>query len=113
MIGALRHAEQRAHAELLHRLDVEDLDLDAEATKLRGAAGEFRRIQHVRRLVDEFPREQNAIHHVVGRRKRLARGGDIGHRDRDLRGELLVLVLFPGLVAVEFIGAQPDAGGDG
>src|SRR3981189_207781 len=45
---ALRHSEQRAHAEFRHGLDVEDLDDDAELAKLAGAMGEFHGKQHVR-----------------------------------------------------------------
>ncbi len=47
------------------------------------------------------------------RRERLPRGRDIVDRDRDLGPHGAVLaVLLPGLVAVELVGAQADAGGD-
>ncbi len=46
-----RDAEQRAHAELGHRLLVEDLDLNAELAQLRRALGELFRIKDIRRLV--------------------------------------------------------------
>ncbi len=58
---ALGDAEQRAHAKFRHRLDVENLDVDAELAQLAGAAGEFLGKQHVRRLVDEFARDDDAV----------------------------------------------------
>ena len=61
---ALGDAEQRAHAEFLHRLDVEDLDLDAELAQLAGAAREFLGEKDVRRLVDEIARGDHAIDDV-------------------------------------------------
>ena len=61
MRGALPDAEQRAHAELAHRLDVENLDADAELAQRRGAARELGRIEDVRRLVDEIAREHDAV----------------------------------------------------
>src|SRR5207244_7435498 len=54
---ALGDTEQGAHAELLHRLDVAHLDLAAALLELAGAARKFSRVQHVRRLVDEFARD--------------------------------------------------------
>ena len=59
--GALADAEERAHAELLHRLDVEDLDLDAERGQRLRSASELGRKQHVGRLVDEIAREKHAL----------------------------------------------------
>ena len=78
-----------------------------------GAAGEFLRIEHVRRLVDEFARHDDAVDDMGVGRERLARGGDVADRDRDVgpQGGLLAVLLF-GLVAVELVGAQPHAGGD-
>ena len=38
VLRALPDAEQRVHAELLHRLDVEHLDGDAELLQTAGAA---------------------------------------------------------------------------
>ena len=40
---------------------VEHLDLDAELAQRCGAAGEFRRIEDVRRLVDEIARENHTV----------------------------------------------------
>ena len=111
---ALRNTEQGAHAELLHRLDVEHLDLDAELLELAGAAREFHGIENVRRLVDEFARDHHAVHDMGCRREGLARGGDIPDGDRNIGTKRAVLALFLlGLVAIEFIRAQPDARRDG
>ena len=46
---------------LLHRLDVEHLDLDAELAQRAGAARELDRIEHVGRLVDEIARHEHAV----------------------------------------------------
>ena len=81
---ALADAEQRAHAELGHRLDVEHLDLDADLLELAGAAREFDREKHVRRLVDEFARDDHAVDDMGFRREGLARGGDVADRDRNV-----------------------------
>ena len=110
---ALRDAEQRAHAEFGHRLDVENLDLDAELAQLAGAAREFLGVEHVRRLVDEFARDDDAIDDVRAGRESLPRGGHIADRERDVgaQGGILAVLLF-GLVAVELVGAQPHARGD-
>jgi hypothetical protein len=47
--GALRHAEQRAHAELLHFRFGEDFDFDAELFQLLRLGREFDRTEDVRR----------------------------------------------------------------
>ena len=58
----------------------------------------------------EFARDHHAVHDMGGRRKRLACGGDILDRNRNIGAQGAVLViLFLGLVAVELVGAQPDA----
>ncbi len=49
-------AEQRVHAELLHRRDVEHLDRDAELLQRGGAPRELGGIEHVGRLVDQVAR---------------------------------------------------------
>ena len=87
---ALADAEQRVHAELLHRLDVEHLDRDAELLQRRGAAGEFLRIEHVGRLVDQVARHA-CTPSATGLRARpgLARGGRVG----DARSSTLTLRL--------------------
>ncbi len=113
MRRALRHAEQRAHAELGHRLDVEHLDLDADLAQFGGAAGEFDRKQHIRRLVDQFARHQNAVDNVAVGRECLARSADIGDSDRQIGSQRGVLAIFLlGLVAIESIGAQARTGSD-
>ena len=108
--GALRDTEQRAHAEFLHRLDVEHLDIDAEFLELAGATRELHRIQHVRWLVDELTRDDHAVDDMRCRRKGLSRGRDItdGNRNVGAQGVVLAVFLF-GLVAVEPIGAKPNA----
>ncbi|MHC2280576.1 hypothetical protein ACVME8_007219 [Bradyrhizobium diazoefficiens] len=81
---ALADAEQRAHAELVHRLDVEHLDLDAELAEQACAAREFLGEKHIRRLVDEVARDDHAVDDMAGRGKRLLGRGDIAHRKRDI-----------------------------
>ena len=105
---ALPDAEQRAHAELLHRLDVENLDRDAELLQ-RGARGA--RIPPDRgrwRLVDQIARHDDAVgDRLRGCSQALLRGRDVGDREGDLRlGRRLLALLALGLVAVERIGAQ-------
>ena len=58
---ALADAEQRVHAKLFHRLDVEHLDRDAELLQRAGAAGEFFRVEDVGRLVDQIARQSDAV----------------------------------------------------
>src|SRR4029078_7283795 len=62
--GALCNAEQGAHAEVRHRLDVEHLNLDAELLDLARATREFHGIEYVWRLVDEFARNDHTVHHM-------------------------------------------------
>ena len=110
---ALRHAEQRAHSKLRHRLDVEDVDDDAELAQLGCAARELDREEHVRRLVDEFARHDDAVDGMGVRGKRLTRRGRIINRDRHVGTQRFFLAVFlPGLVTIEFIGAKPHADGD-
>ena len=99
---ALADAEQRVHAELLHRLDVEHLDVDAGLLQHGHAAGEFFRIEDVGRLVDEIARHQHAAVDGLARRIGASHRGRVadGDRHRALVGRL-VLVLALGLVAVE------------
>jgi hypothetical protein len=63
VLGAPSPARRRAArpCRASHRLDVEHLDLDAELAQLAGAAREFLRIEHVRRLVDEVARDDDAV----------------------------------------------------
>ena len=82
---ALADGQQRAHADFLQLLLVEDLDLDAELLQLLRAAGELLRVEHVRRLVDQGAGQ----HHPFARSPR-GRGGPcrppgIGHGDDDAR----------------------------
>ena len=103
-------AEQRIHAELAHGGDVEHLDRHAELFQVAGTAGEFFRKEHVGRLVDEIAGEHHAVRDRLARYVGLLRRGHTGDRDGDLdllRAILVVLAL--GLVAIEGIGAQPNA----
>src|SRR5262249_17228305 len=61
VLGALADAEQRVHAELLHLLDAEYLDDGAEFFQTAGAAGEFFRVEHVGRFIDEIARNRHAV----------------------------------------------------
>ena len=110
---ALGDPEQRAHPELGHRLDVENLDTDAKLAQLAGAAREFLGKKHVRRLVDEIARGDDALDDMGVGRKGLARVGDVADRERNIRPQCrLLAVLLLGLVAVELVGAQPQARSD-
>ena len=78
------------------------------------AAGEFLGIEHVRRLVDELARQDDAVDDIGVRREGLLCGGDVLDRERHLGAQAAILaVLLFGLVAVELIGTQLHAGGDG
>src|SRR5690606_15626198 len=55
--AALAHAEKRGHAELLHLLLTQHLDLEAVLLQRLHALREAFRIDDVRRLVDEIPRQ--------------------------------------------------------
>ena len=79
--GALCDPEYRAHSELLHRIDVENFDIDAQLPQLAGAPGEFLRVKHVRRLVHQFARHDDAIHDARLAGERLARGVHIPYRE--------------------------------
>ncbi len=107
---ALRDTEQRAHSEFLHGLDVENLDVDTELAQLPGAARKFHGIENVGRLVDEVARGDDTIDDVSAGGERVSRSGHVpdGERNVGTQGGVLAILLF-GLVAVEFIGAQPDA----
>ena len=113
---ALRDAEQRAHAELLHLLLGQDLDLDAELLELLGAGGEFDRAEHIGRLVDEVARQHDAVGHRLGVGEGLLRRGRVGACGwspwpawhRPCRRPFVLL----GLVFVEAIGAQQHARGE-
>ena len=55
--GALRHAEQRAHAELLHFLFGQDFHFDAQFFQLARLFRKVHRPEHVCRLVDQIARQ--------------------------------------------------------
>ena len=99
--------EKRSHADRLEAGLVENLDLDAELAQRLAAAGEFLGIEHIRRLVHEIAREVDAVDR---RRDRVAfrgvRRDTAADGERDLPG-ILLIGLFFGLVALEFIGGKP------
>ena len=105
---ALRDAEQRAHAELLHLLLGQDLDLDAELFQLLGLGGELDRAEHVGRFVDQVARQEHAVDDRLGIGKGLLRGRRIGAVDGEFRrllvGRLAVGIVLLGLVLVEIVG---------
>ena len=108
--GALADAEQRVHAELLHRLEVEHFDRDAGFFQRQRAAGEFFRIEHVGGFVHEVARQQHAAGDRLARRIGFAHGGDVADRDRHATlGRRLLVVFALGLVAVEGVSAQHHA----
>ena len=83
MLGALADAEQRPHAELAHRGNVEHFNADAKLGQGRGAAGKFDRIEHIRGLIDEVARQHHAVGYSAGAPPRLLGGGwDWRKRDR-------------------------------
>ena len=107
-LGALAHREERPHAELPHRLLIEDLDLDSELRQLLGALGELLRPEHVRRLVDEIAGDAHALGETVGSLRGFAGDGGIRTREGDLgRRVVLVVVLLLGLVAIELVKPEP------
>src|SRR5271166_1192756 len=109
--GPAAYAEQRVHAQLSHRLLIEDVHLDSEALQPLGAIGEFGGKEHVRRLVDEVAGDLYAFGHghslVPGRagRRRMARADDELWRTV----ALLVRLLLARLVFVETIASQPQS----
>lgn len=116
----LGNAEQRAHAELLHFLLGQDLDLDAELFELLGFSRELDRAEDVGRLVDQVAGKQHAADDGLGVGKGFLGGSRIGAMDGDL-GRLPVLglavapfvtIVLLGLVFVEAVAAELDAGGD-
>ena len=101
---------------LLHLLLGQDLDLDAELLQFLRLGGEFDRPEHVGRLVDQVARQHHAVGDRLGVGEGLFGGGRIGAVDGDLRRlavvRLAVVVVLLGLVLVEAVGAQQDAGGE-
>ncbi len=72
---ALADAQQRVHAELAHRLLVEDLDFDAMLSEACGALGEGFGKEDVGRLVDQSARQFDALGEGEARRSGGARRG--------------------------------------
>ena len=111
LFGALPHAQKRAHAELLHGLLVEDLDLDAELFELFGAGGEFHRGQHVRRLVHEVAGERHATIGCFAGLHGAAGGDRIFHMQQDGCGRAIILFLFRQIM-VELVGGEHHSEGE-
>jgi hypothetical protein len=110
----LRHPQKRAHAELGHGLDVEDLDVDTELSQFPGAAGKLLGIEHVRWLIDEVTGEVHPVDHMRIGRKGFPGGRDILDSERDIGPQAaFVAILLLGLVTVKPIGAEPNARRDG
>src|SRR6266851_1420548 len=108
--GTLADAEQRVHAELRHRADVEHLDGDAEPLEGAGPAGELGRKEHVGRLVDEVAGKHDPVGHRLLAAPGGAHAGRIADADLDLhRSRLLLVLLALGLVPIERIGPQAHA----
>ena len=78
---SLPDAEQRVHAEFLHRRHVEHLDRDAELLEHGRPAGEFLREEHVGRLVDQVAGHD----HAVGDRLRCVESQAFVRRSRHCR----------------------------
>ena len=109
--AALRHAEQRAEAELLHLLRAEDLDLDAELGQRLAAFRAFDRRQHVGRFADQVAGQEDAVGDRLHRREGGLGLGGIGDGDGDALDLRLVLLLLLRPVAVETVGFQRHAEG--
>jgi hypothetical protein len=110
VLRALPNPEKGVHAELLHVLDVEHVDGDAELLQVAGPAGEFLGVKDVGGLVDEIARDRHAVRHGSSRDVGLLHSRDARDCDRDLDlGGLVLVVLALGLVALEAIGAQLHA----
>jgi hypothetical protein len=110
MLGALRHAEKRTHAELLHRLGVQHLDIHAEVGQPLGPFREGLREEHVGRLIDEVARDDDTLGDRIASPEGLLDRLLIADRERDVGGlRRLLALLAPGPVALEGVGPQPHA----
>ena len=109
---ALAHAQQRAEALLLHFGFAQNFDLHAQLRQLRlGAAGEFRRIKKIRRLVHQIAGEENAVGHRRQARMRLLRRRHIAGDDTQGLQLLFVFIQIAGAILVESIAFQTGAEG--
>ena len=106
---ALADTEQRVHAELFQRGKVKHFHGDAGLFQASGAAGEFFRIEDVRRFVDQIARKVDAVGDRLAPRKSRTRRSNVAHRDAHFDGGATFLLLALGLVAIEGIGAQAHA----
>ena len=104
---ALPHAEQRAHAERLHRRNVEDLDQDTEFSQVGRAASKLPRVEYIGRLVDEVTRQYDAIGEPHGTCPGLFGGGRVGAGEIHLDlGRPFLAFLALGLIAIETVRSQ-------
>ena len=110
--GALAHAEQRAHAELGHRGDIEHFDLEAEFGQLLDAVGVAFRVEDVRRFADEVAGEFDAF--GLGGERRVVgagAGGAVGD-DRDGGEGRFLFRLQRQAVLVESVAGETCAEGE-
>ena len=109
--AALSDAQKRAHAEPLHCLGLENIDLHAERFEIAQAFGEALRIEHVRRLAHQIAREEHAFDDGRVLFRPRFRGGGPVHRNFHRRQRRLLLGLQLGAVRVEPIGGEARAHG--
>src|SRR6202040_2258014 len=94
--GALGNAEQRAHSQSLHSVDIEHFDADAELAQLAGAAGGFHTKKKGRRLIDKIARGDDALDDMRAGSESLSRRSHIAYCDRNIgaqRSPLAFLLL--------------------
>jgi hypothetical protein len=107
--AALAHSDEGPHAQLLHLLFTQDLDLEANVGELLDPAGELFGKKDVRRFGNQVP----SICDGVGEARQRPEGSGSGflviYRNLDLLDRRLLVGFFGGPILVETVGRQPDA----
>ena len=111
--ASLTNAEKRAHAELFHVFDVEDLDLDAKLLEGFRFLRQLDRPQNIGRLVDEIASHVDAVCDGLQRMKCGLRFVGMRHMDNELLQAVFlwtcVLARFLRQVFFEVVVAQKRA----
>ena len=110
MRRALPYAQKRVHAKLLHRLNVENFNDDAELLQSLRALGEFFRIQNIGGLVHKIAGDVDALGDGLARFDGKPGAGEIAQGDAGGQSAVGVrIVVLLRLVKVKTIGAHPHA----